>query len=71
MSVRKTSVAVDEQLLQAVQDELGTPTVRETIDQALREVLKSRARSAEIAALSSMDGMDLDDPEVMAGAWGS
>ncbi len=69
MSVRKTSVAVDEQLLQAVKDELGTGTVRETIDRALREVLRARARRAEIDALSRMDGMDLANEEVMAGAW--
>ena len=69
MSVRKTSVAVDEQLLEAVQDELGTRTVRETIDMALREVLRNRARRAEVAALTTMEGMDLADEEAMAGAW--
>ena len=69
MGVRKTSVAIDEELLRQAQEYLGTSTVRETIHLALLEVLRSRARIDEVAALSEMKGLDLADAEVMSRAW--
>jgi Arc/MetJ family transcription regulator len=66
---RKTSVEIDVELLAAVQDVLRTSTIRETIEEAFLEVLRSRARREEIEALASMKGMDLADESVMAGAW--
>ena len=69
MSTRKTSVAIDEDLLRAAKEILKTRTVRETIERALREVLRSRARADEVRALSTMRDFDLDDPEVMTKAW--
>lgn len=71
MSTRKTSVEIDQQLLEAVQQALSTVTLRETIEEAFREVLRAEARREEVEALSTMRGMDLADPEVMAGAWRS
>lgn len=71
MTSRKTSVVIDEDLLEAVQHVLDTRTVRETIEHAFREVLRQRARFDEIEALARMDGLDLADAEVMAGAWRS
>lgn len=71
MSTRKTSVEIDEQLLEAVRDALSTKTIRETIEAAFREVVRRKAIEEEIVALSAMQGMDLDDPEVMAKAWRS
>lgn len=69
MGFRRTRVVIDEELLDAVRAELGTSTVKDTIEKALLEVLGTRARREEVAALSRLEGMDLDDPEVMAGAW--
>lgn len=69
MSRRKTSVEIDEGLLEEVRGILATSTIRETIEEAFREVVRQRARREEIEALSLMRGMELDDPEVMAGAW--
>ena len=60
---------IDEELLADVQEALETRTVRETIDHAFREVLRQRARAEEVRALSEMDGLDLADEDVMAGAW--
>lgn len=40
----------------------------DTIEQAFLEP-RTRARIAEVRALTTMDGMDLDKPEVMAQAW--
>jgi Arc/MetJ family transcription regulator len=69
MSVRKTSVEINEELLDAVQRVLSTTTIKETIEEAFREVLRVEARREEIEALSAMRGMDLADPEVMSRAW--
>ncbi len=69
--MRKTSVEVDSALIARVRVLLGTSTIKETIDMALREVERREARRQEIEALSTMDGLDLADREVMAKAWRS
>ena len=69
MATRKTSVEINEELLGVVQQILATSTVRETVEEAFREVVRAQARREEVKALSSMHGMDLDKPEVMARAW--
>lgn len=71
MSVRKTSVEINEDLLTAVQRVLSTTTLKETIEQAFREILRVEARREEVEALSTMRGMDLQDEKVMSGAWRS
>ena len=71
MGTRKTSVEVDEDLLDAARRILETATVKDTIEAALREVARAEARRLEVEALSRMSGLDLADPEVMAGAWRS
>jgi Arc/MetJ family transcription regulator len=69
MSSRKTSVEINQQLLEAAQRILSTATIKDTIEEAFREVLRAQARREEVVALATMRGMDLADPEVMAGAW--
>ena len=71
MSFRKTSVEINQDLLVAVQQILATRTIKETIEKAFREVVRAKARLEEVKALSSMEGMDLADPDVMAQAWRS
>lgn len=71
MAVRKTSVEINEELLSAVQKVLSTATLKETIEEAFREVLRAEARREEVEALSMMRGMDLADPDVMSRAWRS
>jgi Arc/MetJ family transcription regulator len=71
MSTRKTSVEINEELFTSVQRVLSTATLKDTIEEAFREVLRVEARREEVAALSTMQGMDLADPEVMSGAWRS
>lgn len=66
---RKTSVSVDERLLARAGEILGTRTVKATIEHALLDVLRHRARAEEIAALGSMSDLDLDRPSVMKRAW--
>ena len=67
--MRKTSVEINEELLEAVQEVLATKTLKETIEEAFREVVRIRARREEVEALSAMKGMDLDKPEIMKRAW--
>lgn len=71
MSVRKTSVEINEELVTAVQRVLSTATLKETIEEAFREVLRADARREEVEALSTMSGMDLADQDVMSRAWRS
>jgi Arc/MetJ family transcription regulator len=71
MSVRKTSVEINEELVAAVQRVLSTATLKETIEEAFREVLRADARREEVEALSTMSGMDLADQDVMSRAWRS
>lgn len=69
MSVRRTSVEINEDLLTAVQRVLSTATLKETIEQAFREVLRTEARREEVEALSTMRELDLSDAKIMSGAW--
>ncbi len=66
---RKTSVKINGELLAEVQSILATRTVRETIEAAFREIIRFQARREEVRALTTMEGSDLGDPEIMAGAW--
>ncbi|HEX3527027.1 MAG TPA: hypothetical protein VH988_08170 [Thermoanaerobaculia bacterium] len=67
--MRKTSVEINEELLTAVQRALSTATIKDTIEEAFREVLKAEARREEVAALAAMSGLDLANSSLMAGAW--
>ncbi len=62
---------IDERLIEQAKSLLGTASIKETIDSALREVVRTDARRQEIRALAEMDGLDLSDGEVMAKAWRS
>lgn len=67
--MRKTSVEIDDDLVARVRIILGTKSIKETIDKALREVERREARRQETRALIEMDGLDLRDPTVMSKAW--
>lgn len=69
MTPRRTTVVVDREFLAAAREALGTVTVRETVEEAFRAVIRGRARRAEIRALRAMDGLDLADASVRASAW--
>ncbi len=71
MGSRKTSVEIDDELLEAAKRILDTSTIRETVEEAFRDVLRTEARRQEVKALTRMKDLDLADPEVMAGAWRS
>ena len=67
--MRKTSVEIDDRLIADARRVLGTASINETIDRALREVVRGEARRQEVRALVHRDGLDIADENVMAKAW--
>ena len=67
--MKKTTVDINENLLEQARHVLGTSSIEETIDAALCEVLRGNARRQEIKALAEMDGLDLANEDVIAKAW--
>ena len=67
----KTSVDIDNDLLEQARNLLGTSSIRETIHCALHKIVRTEARRQEVAALVAMDGLDLADSAIMKNAWRS
>jgi Arc/MetJ family transcription regulator len=63
----KTSVDVDPDIVRQAAAILGTRTMRETIDAALRDVVNAKRRLELVALLSEEGRFDFDAVE---GAWG-
>lgn len=63
----KTSVDVDPDIVRQAAAILGTRTLRETIDAALRDVVDAKRRLEFVALLSEEGRFDFDAVE---GAWG-
>jgi Arc/MetJ family transcription regulator len=66
---RKTSFAIDAAKVQAAKEVLGTKTLTDTVDAALSEVVKLGQRRDLLELLSTPGALELDNPDVMAGAW--
>jgi|Tabmets5t2r1_1033131.scaffolds.fasta_scaffold13902_4 Arc/MetJ family transcription regulator len=69
MARRRTLVEIDPELLDAAKSSLGTTTIKDTVDRALREVVRQQVTREHLRDMHTLDGLDLDDPEVMALAW--
>ena len=69
MAIKKTALLIDEDLVAQVKELLGTATTTETLAEALREVIRVRGRARHLERLHRREGLDLDDPEAMNGAW--
>lgn len=67
--MRKTTLMIDDDLVQQAQVALGTRGLKATVDRALQEAIAVAARRRAIDQLRKMAGLELDNPEVMAGAW--
>lgn len=67
--MRKTTITIDDQKLEAVQEVLGTSGITETVDRALQAVLVQQARRRHSEWLRTNE--DLRDPEIMANVWRS
>jgi Arc/MetJ family transcription regulator len=66
---RKTTIAVDRQAARQAQDELGTSTLVDTVNGALREVAARASRRRFVERLSQHKDIELDDSDVMRSAW--
>jgi Arc/MetJ family transcription regulator len=67
--VRKTTLEIDDAVLEEARRILGTRGIKDTVDAALRQVRVQDARRRLVEQLRALDGLDLDDPEVMDSAW--
>ncbi|TAK23965.1 MAG: type II toxin-antitoxin system VapB family antitoxin [Chloroflexota bacterium] len=67
--MRKTTIEIDDDLLAQAEVILGTKGIKATVHRALDDVVRRELRLQLLERLKRMDGLDLDDPEVMAGAW--
>ena len=67
--MHKTTLEVDEELVEKAGAILGTRGLKATVQRALEEVVAHEARRRFAERLLTMDGVELDDSEVMAGAW--
>jgi Arc/MetJ family transcription regulator len=66
---RRTLVEIDVELLEAAKASLGTTTIKDTIDRALREVVRAEITGEHLRQMHTLEGLDLDDPAVMERAW--
>lgn len=66
---RKTSFEVDFEKVASAKEILRTRTLTETVDAALAEVIRLDQRRRLIELLFTPGRLQLDDPDVMAGAW--
>lgn len=68
---RKTSLEVDAEKVNAAREILGTKTMTDTIDVALDAILQREAGRKLIEILDTPGALELDNPDVMKGAWRS
>lgn len=65
----KTLIDVDDDLLAEAGKILGTSTKKDTVNQALDEIVKRQRREELIEWLTSEDAPDLLDPAIRRDAW--
>ena len=65
----KTLIDIDDDQLALAQRCLGTSTKRDTVNQALAEVIAQDARRRDLEMLRADAFADLRDPDVMSRAW--
>lgn len=65
----KKLIDIDEDTLAQATQILGAATMKDTVNRALTEVVLLAERRAHADRLAGMDGLDLDDDQIMAGAW--
>jgi Arc/MetJ family transcription regulator len=67
--MKKTTLEFDEELYENTREILGTRGLKATVQRAFEEILALQARREAIRQLQTMDGLELDAPEIMAEAW--
>jgi Arc/MetJ family transcription regulator len=67
--VGKTTIDLDEALVQQASAILGTRGLKATVQRALEEVVARESRLRFVERLRTMRGLQLDDEELMTSAW--
>lgn len=65
----KKLIDIDEEQLARAGEVLGAATMKETVNQALTEVIALARRRDHVRRLATMEGLDLGDDAVMSDAW--
>lgn len=65
----KKLIDIDDDSLARASEILGATTMKETVNEALTEVIRLAQRRAHAQRLVAMDGLELGDDDVMAQAW--
>ena len=65
----KRLVDIDDDLLAEASEILGAETMKETVNRALEEAIGIALRRRHVDRLVKMQGLDLDEPEVLNRAW--
>ena len=68
-AMAKTLIDLDEEALALAAEALGTKTKKDTVNAALREVAALAARRRDLKRLTDGGLPDLEDAEIMRGAW--
>ena len=64
-----TQIELDHELLEQAALILGTTTKKATVNEALRQVVRSEVRRRHLEELAAGALPDLSDPEIMQAAW--
>ncbi len=67
--MRRTTLVIDPRKLAKARKLLGTKGITDTVERALDEVIAYEARRRAVEQLRTMEGLELDDPDVAAAAW--
>jgi Arc/MetJ family transcription regulator len=65
----KTLIDLDETMLKLAMDELGTTTKKDTVNAALREVVRRRAAALEVSRWSEGFYADASDESILDSGW--
>lgn len=65
----KRLVDIDDDLLEEATALLGAATMKEAVNRSLEAVVLLARRRDHAERLARMQGLDLDEPRVMSGAW--
>src|SRR4051794_7422180 len=65
----KRLVDIDDDLLEEASALLGATTMKEAVNRSLESVVLAARRRRHSDRLEAMEGLDLNKPRVMSGAW--
>jgi hypothetical protein len=67
--MHRTTLVLDPQKLAKARRLLRTKGIKDTVEAALDAVIAFEARRQAVEQMRTLEGLDLDDPKVMAKAW--